>query len=153
PSYEHTLSAMLEHPSVRLLGHRNDVPELMRQSDVLVLPSIEEGFPLVCAEAIGSGCVPVVSEVCAGICRHEVNALVHPIGAVDVLTDHITALDSDRQLLRRLRDGCLRTRLQYTWGAAAVRLVNVYREVISSSSSLERRVAGGCQDFEDSPCG
>ena len=37
---------MLAHPSVKVLGHRNDVPELMRKSDILVLPSIEEGFGL-----------------------------------------------------------------------------------------------------------
>ena len=36
------------------LGHRTDVPELMRSSDALLLPSIEEGFGLVCTEAIGS---------------------------------------------------------------------------------------------------
>ena len=52
---------MLAHPSVKILGHRNDVPELVRQSDILVLPSIEEGFGLVCTEAMGSGCVPLVS--------------------------------------------------------------------------------------------
>ena len=45
----------------RVLGHGHDVPELMRSSDVLVLPSIEEGSALVCNEAIASGCVPLVS--------------------------------------------------------------------------------------------
>ena len=43
PEYAQRLSTMLAHPSVHALGHRNDVPELMRTSDVLVLPSIEEG--------------------------------------------------------------------------------------------------------------
>ena len=62
------LAPMLSHPSVRVLGHRNDVPELMRQSDILVLPSIEEGFGLVITEAMGSGCVPLASEACTEIC-------------------------------------------------------------------------------------
>ena len=58
PAYKNRLSTMLAHPSVRVLGQRRDIPELMRRSDILVLPSIEEGFGLVVAEAIGSGCVP-----------------------------------------------------------------------------------------------
>ena len=61
PAYAEKLSSMLSHPSVHVLGHRKDVPELMRKSDVLILPSIEEGFGLVCTEAMGSGSVPIVS--------------------------------------------------------------------------------------------
>ncbi|MGB7498224.1 MAG: glycosyltransferase family 4 protein, partial [Candidatus Acidiferrum sp.] len=52
PAYQEKLQGMLAHPSVRVLGHRNDVAELMRKSDMLVLPSIEEGFGLVIAEAM-----------------------------------------------------------------------------------------------------
>ena len=61
PDYQEKLAPMLAHPSVQVLGHRTDVPELMRKSDILVLPSIEEGFGLVLTEAMGSGCVPLVS--------------------------------------------------------------------------------------------
>ena len=46
PAYQEKLASMLAHPSVKVLGHRNDVPELMRKSDILVLPSIEEGSAL-----------------------------------------------------------------------------------------------------------
>jgi len=70
PAYQEKLAPMLAHPSVKVLGHRNDVPELMRKSDILILPSIEEGFGLVIAEAIGSGCVPLASEACTEICNN-----------------------------------------------------------------------------------
>jgi glycosyltransferase involved in cell wall biosynthesis len=136
PAYQRKLSAMLAHPSVKVLGHRNDVPELMRGSDILVLPSIEEGFGLVCTEAMGSGCVPLVSEACTDICRHMDNALVHHVGDVAALTQHITMLDKDRGLLARLRDSGLRTTPEITWTAAGVRLLDVYRGVLA-----ERRPA------------
>src|SRR5208282_1162770 len=97
------LAPMLAHPSVKMLGHRRDVPELMRKSDILVLPSIEEGFGLVCTEAMGSGCVPLASEACTDLCRHNENALVHAVGDVGALTKHITMLDQDRSLLEKLR--------------------------------------------------
>jgi len=134
PAYAEKLSSMLSHPSVHVLGQRKDVPDLMRRSDILVLPSIEEGFPLVCVEAIGSGCVPVVSEVCAGVCNHMDNALVHTIGDVKTLTEHIQMLHKDRALLESLRAGCLRKAPQLTWTAAGARLLEIYREVVAAGS-------------------
>jgi glycosyltransferase involved in cell wall biosynthesis len=131
PAYAEKMSAMLSHPSVKVLGHRKDVPELMRNSDLFVLPSIEEGFGLVCVEAIGSGAVPLVSEACTDVCQHMRNALVHPIGDVAALTQHITLLYEDRALLDRLRSECIRTAPNYTWTAAGRRLLEVYTEAVA----------------------
>jgi glycosyltransferase involved in cell wall biosynthesis len=142
PNYAEKLAPMLSHASVRVLGHRNDVPELMRQNDILVLPSLEEGFPLVCMEAFGSGCVPVVSEVCAGICEHAKNSLVHPVGNVEALTEHIGLLERDRTLLGDLREAGLKQRNNLTWSACGVKLLEVYRETIDRySQPIGLRVA------------
>lgn len=130
PAYEEKLAPMLAHPSVQALGHRDDVPDLMRQSDVFVLPTIEEGFGLVCTEAMACGAVPVVSKACTEICAHEQNALVHEIGDVDALTEHITRLHEDRALLAQLRAAALRTAPEVTWDKAGKRLLDVYRDVI-----------------------
>jgi glycosyltransferase involved in cell wall biosynthesis len=126
PAYEKRLADMLAHPSVRVLGHRTDVPELMRRSDLLVLPSIEEGFGLVCTEAMGCGCVPLVSDACTELCRHLDNALVHRVGDVDALTRHITLLHQDRGLLRTLRRNGLTLAPTIDWTAAGVVLRDVY---------------------------
>jgi glycosyltransferase involved in cell wall biosynthesis len=134
PEYAEKLAPMLSHPSVRVLGHRTDVPELMRNHDILVLPSVEEGFPLVCMEAFGSGCVPVVSEVCVGICAHMKNSLIHRVGDVEALTQHLTLLDKDRALLQRLRLAGLKERSTLTWEAAGVKLLDAYRETIAMCS-------------------
>jgi glycosyltransferase involved in cell wall biosynthesis len=141
PAYAEKLAPLLSHPSVRALGHRNDVPELMRKSDILVLPSIEEGYPLVVADAMGSGCVPLTSEVCTGICRHMETGLVHRIGDAKALTEHITTLFEDRALLARLRANCLSNVSQNTWTAAGVRLLEAYRETIASYGKIHVPVA------------
>ena len=130
PAYQEKLAAMLAHPSVKVLGHRNDVPELMRQSDILVLPSIEEGFGLVIAEAMGSGCVPLASEACTEICDHMKTGLMHRVGDVDALTQHITMLHEDRALLRKLHTACLEAAPAVTWTAAGRVLLDAYRETI-----------------------
>jgi len=131
PQYKEKLASMLAHPSVKVLGHRNDVPELMRKSDILVLPSIEEGSALVTSEARGSGCVLLVSEAAGANCRHMENALVHSVGDVAQLTQQITLLHEDRTLLERLRRASLATVSELTWATAGRVLLDAYRETIA----------------------
>jgi glycosyltransferase involved in cell wall biosynthesis len=137
PAYREKLASMLDHPSVQVLGHRTDVPELMRKSDILVLPSIEEGFGLVCTEAMGSGCVPLVSDACTDICKHMENALVHHVGDVKALTNHITMVHEKRALLDKLRAEGLSTAPRITWNVAGLKLLQAYREVIATKLKME----------------
>lgn len=46
---------------IRLLGVRNDITELMAASDVLLLPSLYEGFPIVAIEAQCEGLPTIMS--------------------------------------------------------------------------------------------
>jgi glycosyltransferase involved in cell wall biosynthesis len=132
PAYQEKLAPMLSHPSVKVLGHRNDVPELMQKSDILVLPSIEEGFGLVITEAMGSGCVPLASEACTETCSHMKTGLMHRVGDVETLTQHITMLHEDRALLERLRAASLDAAPRVTWNSAGRMLLDVYRETIAA---------------------
>ena len=127
---------MLAHPSVEVLGHRSDVPELMRNADVLVLPSIEEGSALVCGEALASAAVPLVSDASTAVSVHGVNSLVHAVGDVETLAGHFASLDADRALLARLREGALKSAPDYTWDHAGERLVEIYEEVADATPRL-----------------
>ena len=131
PAYQERLAPLLSHPSVKVLGHRTDVPELMRKSDILVLPSIEEGFGLVITEAMGSGSVPLASEACTEICSHMKTGMVHRVGDVEALSQHITMLHEDRALLQKLRAACLEAAPTLTWTAAGRILLEAYRETIA----------------------
>lgn len=131
PAYREKLREMLAHPSVRVLGHRKDVPELMRQTDILVQPSIEEDSALVTAEARGSGCALLCSDAAGAVCTRMQNALVHRAGDVATLGRHISMLHEDRGLLERLRGASLEMAPNLTWTAAGVRLNEVYRETIA----------------------
>lgn len=131
PAYQEKLAPMLAHPSVKVLGHRNDVPALMRDCDVFIMPSIEEGFGLVCTEAMASGCVPLVSNACTDLCRNEVNSLVHAVGDVSGLTKHITRLHEDRKLLNQLRERGIEDVPSLTWAAAGHSLIAAYQNVLA----------------------
>ena len=131
PAYREKLAPMLAHPSVQALGHRRDVPALMRDCDLFVLPSIEEGFGLVCTEAMASGCVPLVSDACTDVCRHQVNSLVHQVGDVAAITSQLNLLHRDRAVVDRLRRQGLADLPTYTWAAAGHSLLTAYRRVIA----------------------
>ena len=52
--------------SIHFLGHRTNIPELLRAMDVFVLPSIAEGLPRCLLEAMAAG-VPCVAASVGGI--------------------------------------------------------------------------------------
>jgi len=130
PRYREFLEPLLAQRGVEVLGHRSDLPDLMRQSDALVLPSLEEGSPLVCLEAMACGAVPVVSEAAAGECQHLRNALIHPIGDVATLTDHITRLASDPRLLASLRAAAIARARHLSWEESGETLLDAYRKAV-----------------------
>lgn len=145
PAYQAKLAQLLSHRSIQVLGHREDVPDLMRQSDILLLPSIEEGFGLVCTEAMGSGCVPLVSDACTDLCRHLENSLVHRAGDVATLAQHIALVHDDRGLLATLREQGLRTAPEITWTAAGTKLLDVYRDTIAKFPTADCPEVAGNQ--------
>jgi glycosyltransferase involved in cell wall biosynthesis len=148
PAYADKLRQQLSHPSVRVLGHRKDVPELMRACDVFVLPTIEEGSALVTYEARGSGCVLLVSEAAGAVCEHLKTGLVHRAGDVATLTEQITMLDRDRTLLGGLRRASLTTAGEVTWTASGARLLQAYSEVIGAHKR-KRAARGGTEKARD----
>lgn len=129
PEYERKLARLLRDPSIEVLGFRKDLPRIMQESDLFILPSLEEGSALVTSEARGAGCVLLVSDASGARCTHGLDGLVHPIGDVATLTQQLSSLHQDRDLLNRLRAASVSTTNELTWDAAAIRLAQIYRQV------------------------
>jgi glycosyltransferase involved in cell wall biosynthesis len=89
-------------PGVRLLGAlpANEVMELMRHTQMLVLPSIcYENFPRTLVEAFGCG-LPVVASRLGGMAHlidHDRNGLLFDAGSVNALAAAMDSLASDPQ--------------------------------------------------------
>ncbi len=77
---------------VFFLPHRDDMPAVMRSFDVLVCPSINEGFSLVIVEAVASG-IPVVASKTAGaveVVQNVESVHIAETGDPDSFAQHIT---------------------------------------------------------------
>ncbi len=89
---------------VRLLGHREDVPDLLAAADVFVMPSLWEGLPLALLEAMLAG-KPVVASRTSGIPEavHDgVDGLLTPPGNVAALARALATVLGDPERRKAL---------------------------------------------------
>jgi glycosyltransferase involved in cell wall biosynthesis len=95
--------AKIEGVPLRLLGHREDVWEVMRAFDVFVLPSLYEGLPFVLLEALALALPVAVTDVVGirDVVDDQVSGLVVPANAPAAMADAILSLLRDSQQARR----------------------------------------------------
>jgi glycosyltransferase involved in cell wall biosynthesis len=129
PGYREALGSLLDHPSVEVRGFEPDPGALMRASDILLFPTVEEGSALVTYEAQASGAALVVSVAAGARCRHEEEGLLHEPGDLETLTDHLRLLDADPALVARLRRGALDNARSLTWSEAGRELAGIYERM------------------------
>ena len=125
------------HPAVP----RPRLLEVMRVSDVLVVASTQEGFPLTVGEALAVG-TPVVATAVGGIpdlVEHESSGLLVPPQSSVHLANAISALFRDPSLRERIRAGG-RTKVQnFDTRAIALQLDGFYRDLVEGSSGRSQR--------------
>lgn len=97
---------------VEVLG-RLPQPELarwMNASHVMVLPSIEDGFGLVMAQAMACGTVVIASENTGGpdLFTDGVEGFVIPIRSPEAILERLTRLSDDPELLERMSAASVR---------------------------------------------
>ena len=113
------LLTRLPHQSVEFLGSvpQADLPKIMSESHVLVLPSIEDGFGLVMSQAMACGC-PVIASTNTGgedLFADGVEGFIVPIRDVDALANRMQRLMDDPDLQRRMSEAAL-ARVRYLGG-------------------------------------
>ena len=121
------------YPHVTLTGFRADVPEILAEADIFVLPSLSEGFGLVLLEAMAAG-LPLVASNVGGIkdivIDGETGLLVPPADS-GVLAAAILRLLGDRELARRLGlAGMERARTTFTIEQMVKKTEAVYRSAM-----------------------
>ena len=103
--------------------------------DVLAMPSINEGFPLVIVEAMLAS-IPVVASTVGGIPEivvPESTGLLVPPGDPDALAQALRRLADDPQLRRDMGARCRAVAMgQFTDTAMAAQFEALYREVLAA---------------------
>nr|WP_231126861.1 glycosyltransferase family 4 protein [Motilibacter aurantiacus] len=131
PGYAEALGAQLSAPGVRAVGPVQDVSGLLAESDVLLLPSFEEGSALVTYEAQAAGVVPLVSAAAGAHLEDGVSGLVHAPGDEAALVRHLDLLTTDRARLHALSGAASARRDELTWDAAGRVVTGHYRSALA----------------------
>jgi glycosyltransferase involved in cell wall biosynthesis len=113
---------LLQQDGVQLLGPQRDVGALFRGADVFVLPTWEEGSPLVTFEALACGTPVITTSMGAGhAIRHEREGLLVPPGDSDSLAAALQRLAHDVGLRRQLAAGAAERGVDYSWDRVGAR--------------------------------
>lgn len=128
--FETLISKLRLENRVHLLGLRNDVPSILKSSDVVVMSSHREGLSLSNVEGMASGNPFVASDV-EGL--REVTkgyGVLFPHGNDKVLANIIIKLTTDNTYREDVIHKCQERAMQYDISTMAVNYNNVYKGLI-----------------------
>ena len=119
------LTAALErHTAIPSLPH-GAILQQMLQHDVLVFPSLFEGFGLVLTEALSQGLPVIATPHTAGpeLIRDGVEGFIVPIRDSAAIAQRLAELAADRDRLAGMRLACLRRAAVISWSTYQAALV------------------------------
>jgi alpha-maltose-1-phosphate synthase len=125
--------AVRKHRWIPSLSHDAMLRE-MQNHDVLVLPSLFEGFGLVILEAMAQGVPVITTDHTAGpdLIQNEVDGFIVPIRSSEAIAAKLELLASDPDRLMSMKAAAKRKAAALGWENYRRRLVEVAREVIAS---------------------
>lgn len=129
----------------RALGNVSWIPtapharilELMRDSDVLVFPSIFEGFGLVLTEALSQG-LPVIATphtAAPDLIRDGEEGWIVPIRSATAITERLQFLLDDASLGPRMSEAARERAMTLRWSSYAEAIIRVVRDALQIESS------------------
>jgi len=108
---------------------RSELPALLASNEVLLLPSLAEGFSLALLEGMACGLAPVATSVGSApdVLTDGSDALLVAPGDARALAAAVDRLERDRDLLARLRTAAHRTAQRFSWERVAADTVALYK--------------------------
>ncbi len=126
---------------VRFLGWRNDIGALLNGWDLLVMPSLDEGFPLSVLDAMAAA-RPVLASRVGGIPEIVVDGVTGyliPAKDNDALVQQIRWLANDRVRLAEMgHAGWSRVQKEFSAGAMAKQMTRFYDQLHKDGRTLSR---------------
>ena len=141
------VEAFLQTGSVSFLGHVEDMPGLIDQSDIVVLPSYREGTPRILLEAAAMERPIVATDIagCRGVVDDGLNGFLVPPRDIVALVRAIRTLASDPELRRRMGRKGRRLIIERGFDQESVvaRTLDVYRSALTAAAEAGRRTVAG----------
>ena len=130
------LKASVGYP-IKFLGSVNheNIPKILADSTLLLLPSRLEGLPTVCVEASACG-VPIVASNVGGtseVVKHGYNGYIYYQPDLDKAIEYITVLLDSPSLREKMgSNGVKLVEKRFSWGKVTERVEKLYYKLINS---------------------
>ncbi|MEH7223826.1 glycosyltransferase family 4 protein [Bacillus sp. JJ1566] len=123
------------------LGNRNDVPALLKNLDLIVLPSLQDNHPFALMEAQIAG-KPIVTTDAGGIpemVTHDKTGLICPKGDSDILYQNIKRVIENKTLSNRL-SAAAKEQAMHNWPIDRMinRTLAIYRQFTEDGQHGEK---------------
>ena len=136
PEIERLIKQRHLEDCVTCLGNRTDVPELMHRADVLLFPSLNEGFGMVAIEANAAG-LPVVASKIPGIDEAVIDGftgVLHGVRDERRLAKSVVRFLTDENFAWGFRQrGRKWVQENFTLQRSALRVHRLYQECLKSA--------------------
>lgn len=122
---------------------RDEIAALYSAAHVFVLPSYNEGMSVATLEAMASG-LPIVVTRSVGtseLVEDGNNGFTFDWADVESLTSHLSRLDSDRVLARRMGAASEIRAQRFAWDAAAAAYLALCHRIVTQLASLDDKPA------------
>jgi N-acetyl-alpha-D-glucosaminyl L-malate synthase BshA len=130
---EHEVDALGVRKDVRFLGKVENVGDVLRGGDLLLLPSTTESFGLAALEAMACG-VPVIASAAGGlpeVVKDGEGGLLAPVGDVAGMTERALRLLQDAAEYERMRRSAAARALQFSADRVVPLYEKLYQEVLA----------------------
>jgi glycosyltransferase involved in cell wall biosynthesis len=114
------------------------VLETMRNHDVLVLPTLVEGFALVVLEAMSQGMTVITTPNSGGleVIRDGVDGFIVPIRSSEAIAEKIEILAADRDLLYAMSQASVQRALECSWERYRQQLGETVSQVLHTEGDV-----------------
>ncbi|WP_438351018.1 glycosyltransferase family 4 protein [Paenibacillus sp. FA6] len=124
-------------------GKRDDIPQMLSNSDIFVLPSLLENQPLSVIEAQITG-KPVIVSDAGGLpemVEHGVTGLISPAGDIKKLCNNLDILLENKTYRKELGSNAKNWGMtHWSLDSGVKKVVNVYKNAISKKRMVEENV-------------
>ena len=131
---EETLRGWQAEGVVEWLGHVSDMPTLLAEADIVVLPSYREGLPksLIEAAACARPLITTDAPGCREVVTHGVDGLLVPVRDAGALARAIAEIHDDPALARSLGEAAREKALsEFDERVVIAQTLAVYYEIVS----------------------
>lgn len=120
--------------NIKFLGNRNDIPELLKMSDVFVLPTLFEGLSNAILEAMTVGLPVITTDIKENreiIANHE-NGLLIPVSDMGKIKDSILSISENKELQIKIKENSKKTiGEKFNSSISVERFGEIFNEVLS----------------------